>query len=302
MQDSATAIAVLPPGLKPGFMRRRKVSLDALFWPLGRPGRLMKPGATLADLDARDHLVGLAQDMMRPALRLATRARLSLILAEPAAIHAARQRQVARAAHRYHRVLTCNETMLARIENGIFFPYGNTWVPEWRDLDVAKTAMCSLIASGKRSQDGHALRHALARHVADEGLDVDLIGHGYRPFYHKAEGLVPYRYSVVIENVSERNFFTEKLIDAILCQTVPIYWGCPNIADFMDVSGMILCATEADLQAALRTMSEADYAARLPGLKAAQPRAAAYGDIFERAAMAVRDDCPVPPGVPSPAI
>lgn len=167
-------------------------------------------------------------------------------------------------------------------------------MPEWRALDLRKTAMCSLIASKKRSQAGHALRHATAQWVQAQGLDVAVMGQGYQPFGAKAEGLAPFRYSVVIENVRERNCFTEKLIDAVLCRTVPIYWGCPNIGDFMDTSGMILCENEAQIRAALAGMSEADYAARLPGLKAALTGAEAYSDILERAALAVLSGKPVP--------
>jgi len=300
MPDTSSAVAFLPPATRPGLFGLGRVSLDALFWPLGRPERLSHPGATLADMGAQDHLVGLAQDLMRPRLRRGTRVQMSVVMAEPEVIHGARQRRAVRQAGRYHRILSYNETLLARLPNGIFFPYGTSWVPEWRERDMTKRAMCSLIASAKRSQEGHELRHRMVEAVRHDGLDVEVMGRGYTPFGAKAEGLAPYRYSVVIENVRERNFFTEKLVDAVLCRTVPIYWGCPNIADFMDVSGMILCETEADIVAAIALMSEADYAARLPGLLAAQEQAAAYGDIFERAARAVLTDQPVPPH-PRPA-
>ena len=82
------------------------------------------------------------------------------------------------------------------------------------------------------------------------------MGGGYKAFKQKADGLAPYRYSVVIENVRERNYFTEKLIDALLCGTVPIYWGCPNIGDFFDTTGMMICESEADIQAALDKYDE----------------------------------------------
>ena len=202
---------------------------------------------------------------------------------------------MARRAKRFHRVLSYNEALLAKIPNGIFFPYGSTWVPEWRELDLTKRRMCSLIASKKRSQEGHVLRHATVEHIEARGCDVDVMGQGYKPFGAKAEGLAPFRYSVVIENVRERNCFTEKVVDAVLCRTVPIYWGCPNLGDFMDTSGMILCDSAAEIEAALAAMSEEDYVARLPGLDAARPGAEAYADILARAARAVLTGAPVPP-------
>jgi Glycosyltransferase family 10 (fucosyltransferase) C-term len=118
----------------------------------------------------------------------------------------------------------------------------------------------------------------------ETGQDIDIMGRGYKPFSEKSAGLAPYRYSIVIENAREENYFTEKLVDALLCNTVPIYWGCPNIADFFDTSGMILCETMADLQRAVEQMSEADYTSRLPGLEAARNVAIGYADIYPRAA------------------
>ena len=43
-------------------------------------------------------------------------------------------------------------------------------------------------------------------------------------------------YSVAIESSSEKDYFTEKLIDCLITKTIPIYWGCPNINDYFDTS------------------------------------------------------------------
>lgn len=48
----------------------------------------------------------------------------------------------------------------------------------------------------------------------------------------KWAALASYRYSFAFENVSEPNYFTEKLIDCILAGCMPIYWGCSNLGDF----------------------------------------------------------------------
>jgi hypothetical protein len=73
------------------------------------------------------------------------------------------------------------------------------------------------------------------------GLDIAVLGRGYQPFENKQDGLLNYRYSVIIENVKEPDYFTEKLFDCLLCGTLPIYLGAPNIGDYFDVAGMILC-------------------------------------------------------------
>jgi len=286
MAPDTPAIAILPYHIKPGFIPRQ-VALDELFWPLGRPDRLKRPGQTLRDLAEMDHLIAFVSTALIAQPWRATRAQLSVMVLEPEAIHAKHMRRLRRSYHRFHKVLSCNERLLNAIPNGIFFPLGGVWAEDWQERPHEKTKMCSLVASGKRDLSGHALRHDIVDWVREEGLDVDVMGLGYQPFDKKSDGLSPFHYSIVIENVRERNYFTEKLIDAVLCQTVPIYWGCPNLADFMDVSGMVICETKEDVRAAVLAMSEQDYAARLAGLLKVQHAAASYADVYERAAQAV---------------
>ncbi|WP_281968695.1 hypothetical protein [Roseovarius nanhaiticus] len=277
-------VAVLPHDMKLG-VRPGRIPLDRLIWPLGTPDGIA--GQTLADLEPRDHLIVFPRKSLHWRPGFGIRARVSIMVLEPEAIHGGQIASLRRSHGRFYKVLTAHPGLLDAIPNGVFFPFGSTWVPEWRDLDVTKSRMMSLIASDKRSQEGHRLRHALAAWAKGQGMDLDVMGRGYTPFAAKADGLAPYRYSVVIENVREPNYFTEKLVDAILCRCVPIYWGCPNIGDFFDTSGMIICNSEAELQAAMEAASAEDYEARAPKLDAMRDVAAEYGDLYGRAARAV---------------
>lgn len=289
------AVAVLQPNAKLGLQRGkllRQVPLADCRWPLGCPDRLL--GKRVADLAETDHVIGFSQNLDPRWPVFGVKAKVSIVLAEPTAIAGTFQKQVKHHATRFHRVLSYNQALLQELPNGLFFPYGSTWVHDWKTRDVTKTKMCSLIASSKRSQPGHILRHQVADWVQNTDLAVDFLGQGYAPFKDKGDGLAPYRYSVVIENVQEDNCFTEKLVDAVLCETVPIYWGCPNIETFMDTAGMVICHSFEDLQMALNAMSDADYQKHLQGLKTAKPQAASYADFFERAARAVLEDRPVP--------
>ncbi len=278
------AVAILPNNMKLG-LRPGALPLNGLIWPLGQPEDLQ--GGQLSDLGPQDHLVVFPRETLHIRPSFGTRAQVSIVIMEPAAIHGLHMKLLRLTHRRFHKVLTTDEALLKAIPNGVFFPFGSTWVPDWETLDTTKTHMGSLIASTKRSQEGHVLRHAIADWITAEGIEADLMGGGYAPFKDKSDGLAPYRYSVVIENVREKNYFTEKLIDAILCKTVPIYWGCPNIGDFLDTSGMVICHSEDDVRRAIEAMSEEDYQTRLPGLLATQPKAADYGAIFQRAARAV---------------
>ena len=76
-------------------------------------------------------------------------------------------------------------------------------------------------------------------------------------------------------------------MDAVLCETVPIYWGCPNIGEFMDTGGMVICQDAEDLRRAIRAADVAQFEAKLPALRAAKPQAQHWADLFGRAARAV---------------
>ena len=52
-----------------------------------------------------------------------------------------------------------------------------------------------------------------------------------------------YQYSIAIENSRQTHYFTEKLLDCLLTKTIPIYYGCPNIAEYFDTRGWILLET-----------------------------------------------------------
>lgn len=279
------AIAVLPYGTRLG-SNLATVPTEALSWPEGCPERLL--GKTVADFLPSDHLLTYPKTDMHFRLKFGTRAQISLMFGEPSEIISKHLNLLRVTYRRFFKILTFNETLLSRIPNGIFFPFGSTWVPGWRDFNYAKEKSCSLIASAKRDTTGHRLRHAVVDWMRETSQDVDIMGRGYLPFDHKADGLGPYRYSVVIENVQERNYFSEKLVDTILCNTVPIYWGCPNLDRFVDPAGIIQCQSEADIRQAVQNVSEADYRARLPHIQALQSQMAEFGDIERRAVQALR--------------
>ena len=89
------------------------------------------------------------------------------------------------------------------------------------------------------------------------------LGHGYAPFEHKAEGLSPFRYSAIIENVREPGYFTKKLIDAIPVRNRADLLGrSRHCRDLSIDRGMILVEDLAGISAAIEKMSEDDYLAK----------------------------------------
>jgi SepF-like predicted cell division protein (DUF552 family) len=56
----------------------------------------------------------------------------------------------------------------------------------------------------------------------------------------KIEAIRDYRFCLAVENEYTNNWITEKFYDSILYNTIPIYYGCPNIKEIYPENGYIL--------------------------------------------------------------
>jgi len=129
-------------------------------------------------------------------------------------------------------------------EKAKFVPFGGGWIKQRNFGIKPKNKLVSMIYSNKKQFEGHRLRHEIAEKYSDK---IDLFGNGSpRPVVNKEEALSSYMYTIVIENIADKNYFTEKIIDPMLLGTVPIYWGCPNIENFFMKNGMLKFETIED--------------------------------------------------------
>ncbi len=281
IRTHSAAVAVLPYHIRPR-ISMTNIPLDELDWPLGRPDRLQQ--GTIADMDRADHLLIFSRKQVYWQPRPTLKPNLSVMIVEPNTIHGKHLALAKRYHRRFHRILTHDVDLLGQVPNARELLPATTWLTTWPAKPAAKAKMASLIASNKRDQSGHKLRHEVVDLIREKSLDVDIMGRGYNPFDNKADGLLPFRYSVVIENTQAHGYITEKLVDAALCRTVPIYWGAPDVGDHFDSSGLIICQTIDEISAALHTMSEEDYAARADAVERNFETAESLSTLHARAA------------------
>lgn len=288
VEENAPAIALLPYGTRVT-LRLAGMSLDDLIWPIGRPVRLRR--GKVSDMRPCDHLIAYATSRLLYMPRPGMHAHVSVLVVEPQVIQGRKMAWLKILWRRFFRVLTSNHDLLAAVPNGERCLFGSTWVPDWRDVDTSKIRMLSLIASSKTALEGHRLRHQVIAWIKSEGADADILGRGYAPFVRKSDGLAPYRYSVIIENVREPGYLSEKLIDCLLCETVPIYWGAQDIAEIFDARGMLICQSIEDIKMAIAGLSMDDYQSRLEFVAKNKEKAARLADhqlaaarIIEKAA------------------
>jgi hypothetical protein len=115
----------------------------------------------------------------------------------------------------------------------------------WEQLralfDEPRAKLISVIASDNTSTPEHkkrlAFANALKVHFGDR---LELFGRGLRNMDDKLEALRGYRFHVALENSSYPHYFSEKLSDPLIGGCQPIYWGCPNVADYFPEEALIL--------------------------------------------------------------
>ena len=137
-----------------------------------------------------------------------------------------------------------------------------------REPVLQKDKDLSIVVSNKTRLGGRRLAFALemAEHFKDR---IDVFGSGINYVDDKYDALAPYRYSIALENGTSDDYWTEKIADCYLCQTMPIYYGCPNITDYFDAESLISIDVD-DPEASIRVIEEAlaenVYEKSLPGI------------------------------------
>lgn len=106
-----------------------------------------------------------------------------------------------------------------------------------------KTKRCSMIFSQKGFMEGHIYRNELVHAILQSELQVDIWGRGCNtvPSDPRLRGefeqnsVLPYQdyqFHICIENHYSDHYFSEKIVNALLSECTPIYYGCRKIHDY----------------------------------------------------------------------
>ena len=124
--------------------------------------------------------------------------------------------------------------MLNYVSGGSIFSNDGMDVKKLRNLEnIEKKKNLSIICSNKVQTDNHKLRYEFAKNLKKYfGDEIDWFGSGVNPINTKSEGISNYKYHIVIENGNKNNLISEKLLDAYLGFSFPLYFGAPNISKY----------------------------------------------------------------------
>ena len=189
-------------------------------------------------------------------------------------------------------ILTWNSDLINNLSNAVNFTYaGQTLDKEYISSINKKEFNVSFLCGTKTLVEGHKLRHEV--HSLESQINIpkkwfyvlDDYDHetNTRPGYteyskdlsHIPEGVDPISYgrrilfndsmfTVIIENVKYDNWYN-KIGDAFVTKTIPLYWGCPNISEFgYDERGIIRFNTKEELLNIINYLTPEKYNEMLP--------------------------------------
>lgn len=171
----------------------------------------------------------------------------------------------------YDYIFTFEEEILNNCNNSILFEFGTKWV----DIDAYKTLIkeptISFVCGDKTITNGHLLRQKIfykqkkiqkekkiflsENSKLENYFNNDYLGKSKLPLFNSM-------FSIAIENTRKKYYFSEKLIDCLLCKTIPIYWGCKNINDYFNTNGFVVFEDYSDFIDKVNKLDEEFYIKR----------------------------------------
>ena len=105
-------------------------------------------------------------------------------------------------------------------------------IEKLRNLSIKKTKLLSVFCSDKTSTPFQQVRLEFINNLKKElGEDLDWFGRGFNVI-PKEDGILPYKYHIVLENQNRHNSISEKLYDCYLGMAYPIYSGANNLNEY----------------------------------------------------------------------
>lgn len=150
-----------------------------------------------------------------------------------------------------------------------YFPGGARSLIESSDWKIYhKTKNICSIKSHKNYMPGHKLRHIISDR--QDGMGLSDIEYSNPPMNRKVDGIKDYRFELVIENEDDC-FFSEKILDSMLCGCIPIYWANTDLEylSMFDMNGIVVFRDEDHLFELIQSgiFTEEFYSERIESVK-----------------------------------
>lgn len=207
--------------------------------------------------------------------------------------------------YKYDLIVTWGQEILDKYPNSIYHPFGISWLEkEYIDNvdSIQKRFEVSFLCGGKQMIEGHHLRHRLYKRENEVMIPKQwyytLPDYKFEEGHHKVTDVSGKKvlwesmFTIAVENSSNKGYHTEKIIDAFLSKTFPIYWGCPNLEELgYDPNGFIYCNDETEIINAINSLIPQLYAERKAAIDYNYEIAKHYADYYGRTRQLLTEVC-----------
>jgi hypothetical protein len=198
-------------------------------------------------------------------------------------------------ASKFTHIFTWSKKILDNCPNASFFSFGVSWLDAKFIEDMKhkeKNFEVSYLCGNKKMIEGHFLRHRLY----DRGDEITIPKKWFYtlPDYSYEEQRIlgdlsqkkvvwqDSMFSICIENSSHHGYHTEKIIDAFLSKTVPVYRGCKDIGTFYNPQGIIVCKDENEIIEKVNKLTPEDYYSRMDAINENYEIAKYFANLYGR--------------------
>jgi hypothetical protein len=175
-------------------------------------------------------------------------------------------------------IFTFYEDLLKR-DSKKYIPYimGCYRIPKEQQQVYPKTKLLSHLVTRQTSTPAHQMRHVLANFLKQTDFPITIFGANYTPYPTKLDAHKDFMFSIVIMNSSENFYITEWLIDCLLCGTIPIFYGCPDIQHFFNKDAIIQMKDINSIFEILPRLTPEFYNSKLSAIQENLEKAKRYG-------------------------
>jgi hypothetical protein len=184
--------------------------------------------------------------------------------------------------HLFTGILTYNGELIDQFPNAVLFHHScnhleSEYIESFKNID--KKFEISFLSGAKKLVEGHKLRQEIYK-IGDQitipkkwfyvlndfnwdDFNKGGIGRPDSP-KHQSEGKrICYNepmFHICVENTKYDYYFSEKISDAFLTKTIPIYWGCPKLSEYgYDERGIIRFGSIEELIYIVNNLKEETY-------------------------------------------
>lgn len=190
-------------------------------------------------------------------------------------------------------ILTWSQPILDSCpDNSIFFPFGFRTVElDYTIYQNNKNFEVSFLCGNKQMIEGHVLRHKIFQLQKEIKIPNHFIYTA--PWDGGKSRCWESMFHIAVENSKNTGYFTEKIIDAFLTKTIPIYWGCPNINEFFNKDGIITFNTESELVEIINNLTPEYYNSKKDSIEENYKKAIEISDFMGRLNNLIKDICDI---------